>query len=58
MGGHGVMGATASGLGVARAILGCKMADLLQADGPEIQILPAEAPEQWPERLRRRVPTG
>jgi phytoene dehydrogenase-like protein len=55
MGGHGVMGATASGLGVARAILGCRPADLLRANGPEIQIVPAEAPQTWPAPLRRRI---
>jgi phytoene dehydrogenase-like protein len=55
MGGHGVMGATASGLGAARAILGCRTRDLLRANGPDIQIYPAEAPEEWPARLRRRM---
>ncbi len=55
MGGHGVMGATASGLGAARAILGCRTRDLLQADGPDIEIYPSEAPEEWPGRLRRRM---
>ena len=55
MGGHGVMGATASGLGAARAILGCRTRDLLAADGPDIQIYPAEAPEEWPARWRHRM---
>lgn len=55
MSGHGVMGATVSGLSVAREILKCRPAELLQANGPELRIYPAEAPGQWPARLRRRM---
>jgi phytoene dehydrogenase-like protein len=58
MGGHGVMGATASGLGAARQILDCRLADLLRSDGPDIQVYPSEKPDQWPERLQKRMARG
>jgi phytoene dehydrogenase-like protein len=58
MGGHGVMGATGSGLGVARQMLNCGTADLLRANGPDIETYPAEAPELWPERLQKRMRRG
>jgi phytoene dehydrogenase-like protein len=58
MGGHGVMGATVSGLGVAQQILACRPADLLQTGGPDIQIYPSEAPELWPEPLQRKMQLG
>ena len=57
-GGHGVMGATFSGLGVARQILKCRPAELLTAAGPDIEIYPAEAPEMWPEHLQKRIRRG
>jgi len=48
---HGVTGAQASGLAAARKILNGRTADLLQQNGPPIQILPSEDLSQWPEHL-------
>jgi len=56
--GHGVAGVTASGLSVARGILGCRMRELLQASGPELAIYPSEDPSLWPHRLQRRMRHG
>ncbi|MCB8945394.1 MAG: NAD(P)/FAD-dependent oxidoreductase [Ardenticatenaceae bacterium] len=53
--GHGVAGATSSGLMTARSILGCRYTDLLKQNGPELQIVPSDKPEEWPEDLRRRI---
>ncbi len=53
--GHGVAGVTASGLAVARKILKCRTADLLQQNGPTLQIYPAEDISQWPEKLQTRI---
>jgi phytoene dehydrogenase-like protein len=53
--GHGVAGATSSGLMAARSILGCRYSDLLQQNGPELRIVPSDKPEEWPEDLRRRI---
>ena len=53
--GHGVAGATSSGLMTARQILGCKMSDLLQQNGPPLAVYPSEEPEKWPAKLRRRI---
>lgn len=52
---HGVSGATSSGVAVARQILRCRTSDLLQANGPELEIYPSEDISQWPERLRKRI---
>lgn len=41
--GHGVMGATLSGIDVAKAVLGCRTQDLLKQGGPSVRILQAEA---------------
>ncbi len=57
-GGHGVAGATFSGLSVARRILDCRTSDLLQQTGPELQIYPSEDLSRWPERLQRRIARG
>lgn len=56
--GHGVAGATASGLTAARRILGCRTADLLRQQGPTLAIYPSEDLTQWPDRLRRRIERG
>lgn len=53
--GHGVAGATSSGLMTARQILGCRMSDLLKQNGPPLQVYPSEQPEVWPEALRRKM---
>ncbi|MEZ4594770.1 MAG: NAD(P)/FAD-dependent oxidoreductase [Chloroflexota bacterium] len=53
--GHGVAGATNSGLTTARQILGCKLRDLLQQNGPPLEVYPSEEPDKWPAKLRRRM---
>ncbi len=53
--GHGVAGVTASGLAVARKILKCRTKDLLQQNGPPLNIYPSEDILQWPENLQTRV---
>jgi len=50
---HGVLGATFSGLVAAKAIAGVRISELLKQRGPELTLLPAEHPEQWPERYRK-----
>jgi phytoene dehydrogenase-like protein len=50
--GHGVAGATMSGLFAAKDILGCKLDDLLDARGPALQTYPCDHPETWPENLQ------
>lgn len=52
---HGVAGATASGLAVARQILDCRIADMLQQHGPALQIYPSEDISQWPEALQKKI---
>ena len=52
---HGVAGATASGMAVARQILHCSTSDLLQAGGPELQVYPSEDLSQWPEDLQNKI---
>ena len=48
---HGVAGATASGLEVAKQILNCGTAELLTQNGPELKIYPSEDISQWPDEL-------
>jgi phytoene dehydrogenase-like protein len=50
---HGVLGATFSGLIAARAILGTRISELLRQRGPELQLLPSERFDVWPEKYRR-----
>ena len=52
---HGVAGATASGLAVAKRILRCRTSDLLQMNGPELQVYPSEDVSQWPEVLQQKI---
>ncbi len=52
--GHGVMGATLSGLAAARALADCRTRDLLAAGGPPLRTVPAERPETWPADLPGR----
>jgi all-trans-retinol 13,14-reductase len=52
---HGVAGATASGLAVAKRILRCRTSDLLKANGPELQVYPSEDISQWPEELQKKI---
>lgn len=53
--GHGVAGATMSGLFAAKDIVGCGVFDLLDPGGPSLRTFPAEAPDTWPAELQ---PTG
>ena len=50
--GHGVAGATYSGIATAKQILGCRYSDLLCQNGPELQVYPSDQPEEWPEDVR------
>jgi phytoene dehydrogenase-like protein len=52
---HGVAGATQSGLRAAAAALGCRIRDLLVADGPPLQAYPAENPAAWPGALQAKI---
>ncbi|MCA9936177.1 MAG: NAD(P)/FAD-dependent oxidoreductase [Ardenticatenaceae bacterium] len=52
---HGVAGATASGLAAAKGILRCRTSDLLQQNGPELQIYPSEDISQWPDELQAKI---
>lgn len=56
--GHGVAGASLSGLMVAKGLLRCRLSDLLQAGGPELAIYPSEDSSLWPARLQRRIELG
>ena len=53
--GHGVMGATMSGIAAARAALGCRTRDLLRQGEATLRTWQAEDPATWPERVRRDV---
>ncbi|MBI5497418.1 MAG: NAD(P)/FAD-dependent oxidoreductase [Deltaproteobacteria bacterium] len=53
--GHGVMGATFSGLVAAGSILRCRLRDLLGQKGPALRCYPSEHPELWPARLRTHM---
>ena len=55
--GHGVMGATQSGIYAAASVLGCRTHELLVPDSDAtLRIVPAEHPETWPEALQPRRP--
>ena len=56
--GHGVMGATMSGLETARMLLETSRRRLLNANGPPLQVYPSEDTSAWPERLQRRIQRG
>ena len=52
---HGVAGATASGLAVAKRILRCRTSDLLKQNGPEMQVYPSEDVSKWPEEIQKNI---
>ncbi len=52
---HGVFGATSTGLAAAKQILNCRHSDMLQQNGPELRIYPAEDISKWPEDLQKRI---
>ncbi len=51
----GVSGVTSTGLQAASAILNCSTSDLLNQNGPELQIYPSDDISKWPENLRRKI---
>jgi all-trans-retinol 13,14-reductase len=53
--GHGVMGATISGLVAAKTILKCRQSELLRATGQSLRIYPCDQPEIWPKSEQRRM---
>ncbi|MCB9422200.1 MAG: NAD(P)/FAD-dependent oxidoreductase [Ardenticatenaceae bacterium] len=53
--GHGVAGATTSGLATAKQILNCRYSELLAQNGPELPVYPSEDPSQWPAKIRKRM---
>lgn len=55
---HGVAGATATGLAAARMILGGRISDMFQQNGPPLRIYPAEDISQWPLDLQQRIERG
>jgi hypothetical protein len=48
--GHGVAGATFSGMAVARGVLGVRSSEILTERGQSLRIWPCDHPEQWPAR--------
>ncbi len=53
--GHGVAGATMSGLAAAHTALGCRYGDLFEPTGQSLCCYPADHPELWPEELYNDV---
>ncbi len=53
--GHGVAGASISGVEAARQILRCRMGEVLRQKGGALEVLPSEDTSAWPQRLRRRM---
>ena len=56
--GHGVVGATQSGIAAAKTVLNCRTRDILTQNGPDLTILPSEDISHWPENLRRKIAGG
>ena len=55
---HGVGGVTASGLACAQRILGLSSGEILNQNGPEIEIYPSEDISMWPDYLQKKVAKG
>ncbi len=55
---HGVAGVTQSGIECAKQILGVRTRELLNQNGPEIEIYPSEDISQWPEHLQKKIAKG
>lgn len=53
--GHGVMGATASGLVAAARILKTRPGALLNQSGPSLPTYAADLPDTWPQKLQKKV---
>ena len=52
---HGVAGVTQSGINCAKQILDVSTDELLNQNGPEIEIYPSEDISQWPEHLQKKI---
>ena len=52
---HGVAGVTQSGINCAKQILGVSTSEILNQNGPEIEIYPSEDISQWPEHLQKKI---
>ncbi len=52
---HGVAGAAQTGLMAAARVLGCKVPELLDKDGPALTLLPADKPAAWPADLQAKA---
>ena len=55
---HGVAGVTASGLECAKQILGLPTSEILNQNGPEIEIYPSEDISKWPDDLQKKIAKG
>jgi phytoene dehydrogenase-like protein len=55
---HGVSGATSTGLSAAKVVLDCSTAELLNQDGPPLEIYPSEDTSGWPEYLQKQIERG
>ena len=55
---HGVAGATASGIDAAKAVLKCRMRDILTKTGSSPTFLQAEDTSQWPDYLKKKIERG
>jgi len=55
---HGVAGVTQSGIECAKQILSVRTGEILNQNGPEIEIYPSEDISKWPEKLRKKIEKG
>ena len=55
---HGVAGVTQSGIECAKQILGVRTREILNQNGPEIEIYPSEDISKWPEHLQKKIAKG
>ena len=56
--GHGVAGATMSGLQVAALAAGARLRDFMNAEGQNLRIVPSDDVSAWPDDLKRKVRVG
>ena len=52
---HGVAGVTQSGIECAKQILGVRTREILNRNGPEIEIYPSEDISKWPVHLQKKI---
>ncbi|HKJ39994.1 MAG TPA: NAD(P)/FAD-dependent oxidoreductase, partial [Anaerolineales bacterium] len=55
---HGVAGVTKSGMDVDKAILNCRMDDILTQSGSSMTFLQSEDVRSWPEHLKKKMERG